>query len=398
MSSTKKNSSEGNVGIRKSSSHVPGQYLGYSLQPTRFLARLLEAEPGWTVSLEVFEDVGVETPEGYRIAEQVKSTLDGNPVSDRAIDLWKTFSNWIDAVNYREINVEKTIFEIYVSQPKTGDIIKSFAGASTFEEAQQSLIAARDKLWGEAPGFKLKPKVRDAIKDYVSNVFEADQDKMCAIIKAFSLTCGSGSPQKDLKMLMKKLLVPPDIIDDTLQYAQGWVKENTDILLEQGKPAIISVDLFRLNVISFVRKHDRRTILDSLAKDPDQQEIEGQLKRHQTYIRQLDIIDCDYDEKIRAIKDFLQASINRTQWSVRSWVDESSFAEFEQGLLRTWQNLKRKTNIVLSHNNDSDKGKYLYSECLLHQAMLEGLAVPEHFVPGSFHALADKEEIGWHPE
>ena len=91
---------------RRGTSHVPGQYLGYSLQATRFLVHLLEADPGWTISLEVFEDVGVETIEGNKTAEQVKSTLIGNPVSNHAIDFWKTIS----LINMIGINFHKHIF------------------------------------------------------------------------------------------------------------------------------------------------------------------------------------------------------------------------------------------------------------------------------------------------
>ena len=77
------------VTIRKKP-HVPGQYLGYSLQATRFLVKLLESDPDSTVSLEVFEDIGVESYDGYRTAEQDKSATNGNPVSDRSVDLWRS--------------------------------------------------------------------------------------------------------------------------------------------------------------------------------------------------------------------------------------------------------------------------------------------------------------------
>jgi hypothetical protein len=33
----------------------------------------------------------------------------------------------------------------------------------------------------------------------------------------------------------------------------------------------------------------------------------------------------------------------------------------------------------------------------MHDALLEGLALPPHFTPGSFHALSDRTVIGWHP-
>jgi len=59
----------------KKSPHVPNQYGGFSLQETRLTALLLEAAPGSILSLEVFEDVGVDLPDGRRIAEQSKSSL-----------------------------------------------------------------------------------------------------------------------------------------------------------------------------------------------------------------------------------------------------------------------------------------------------------------------------------
>ncbi len=183
-----------NTKRQKKTSQVPGQYLGYSLQTTRFLARLLEAEAGWTVSLEVFEDVGIETTEGNRIVEQVKSNYDNNPISDRSEGFWKTFSNWIDAVQNGDLRLEKTSFEIYISKPSTGDIAVSFSNAHTIEEARRALIEARDKLWGHAPDFNLKPKVSSTIEPYVSKVFKTDETIVCKIIKAFLFSCGSGSP------------------------------------------------------------------------------------------------------------------------------------------------------------------------------------------------------------
>lgn len=386
-----------NTKRQKKTSQVPGQYLGYSLQTTRFLARLLEAEPGWTVSLEVFEDIGIETNEGNRIVEQVKSTYDSNPISDRAEGLWKTFSNWIDAVKNNDLPLGKTKFEIYVSQPRSGDIVTSFSNARTIEEARQALIEARNRLWGTVPDFDLKPKVSSTIKPYVSKVFETDETTVCKIVKDFFFNYGGGSPLADLKALMSKTIVPPEIIDVVLEYALGWVKKQTDLLLEQKKPASISVETFRSNIIRFIRKHDRRTILTSFAKEPTQEEIETDLKL-KTYIRQLEIISCDYEQKIRAVRDFLQASVDRTQWSIKGWVHESSFDDFENGLIRTWENLKRRTDISFSDRDDITKGMYLYSECSLHRATLEGLEVPDHFTPGSFHKLSDKEKLGWHPE
>src|SRR5689334_17015377 len=79
---------------RSGSPHVPEQYRGFALQPTRMASLLIEADPGSKVSLELFEDVGVESADGEKLAVQTKSTRVSNPVADRSSELWKTFSNW----------------------------------------------------------------------------------------------------------------------------------------------------------------------------------------------------------------------------------------------------------------------------------------------------------------
>src|ERR1017187_2027244 len=92
---------------------VPEQYWGYSLQPIRFLHLLMDSSPSANISLEVFEDVGRDDGEGGRLASQTKTGLVKNPISDRAIDLWKTFANWFEAVNAGVLDVGTTTFEIY---------------------------------------------------------------------------------------------------------------------------------------------------------------------------------------------------------------------------------------------------------------------------------------------
>ena len=383
---------------RHGTSHAPGQYLGYSLQTTRFLVRLLEAQPDWTISLEVFEDVGTETAEGKKLAEQVKSALEGNPVSNRAIDLWKTFSNWIDSAKSGELNPETTRFELYVSHPHKGEIVENFSRAKSDDEARAALLQARDMLWGPAPAFPLKSALPEKLSQYVEKVFQADESVICGIVRNFHFEFGSGSPQGDLKAIFaeKMKFVGPEIVDDALDYALGWVKEQTDHLLEKKKPACITVNVFEVALGSFIRKYDRRAILRTFAGTPSDKEIEEDL-RVRTYVRQLDIIDVDDEEKMRAVRDFLRASVDRTQWSVQGLVHESSFDEFADILIRTWTSHKTKTDIALAGHPAIQRGKYLYAECSTCQAKLQDLVVPPHFTPGSFHRLADDKVIGWHP-
>jgi len=381
--------------VNASSAQAPGQYLGYSLQTTRLLARLLEALTEHTISLEVFEDVGTETSDGTRTAEQVKSALHTNPVSDRANGFWKTLSNWVNAVSDGSLEPEKTYFEIYVSKKVPTNIAQQFSDASSIDEAASALRRAKDALWPANTGSK--SSASDTLKPFLAKVFGADESTMCKIILRFKLVFGSGSPLADLVPLMKRTLVPDEMLDDCIKYALGWVKAKTDALLEKGLPANISVIEFRTDLKSFERARDNRTILRSYAQEPSQPEIEKDLK-FRRYVRQLEIIEASYDQKIMAVKDYLLSSADRTLWSARGLVHRTSFDKFESKLVRTWENLKQKTEIALKGKSEVERGKYLYSDCSSQEHRLEGLEVPSHFTPGSFHTLADDLKIGWHPE
>lgn len=384
--------------VQQSPVHAPGQYLGYSLQTTRFLVRLLEADSDCTISLEAFEDVGVEKVNNEKIAEQVKSTLEGNPVSNHAVDLWKTFSNWVNSVKSGELKTESTQFVLYVSAPKTGTIIENFSKAKSHAEAQSALLIAKEELFGHTSTISDESKLSDSIKPYVENVIKSDE-VICGVIEHFNLECGSGSPQQDLKEKFAKTLIflTEENINIALKYALGWVKEQIDRKLEQKKLASIAVSEFRTVMASFIQKYNFRAILKTFAGLPSHSEIQEDL-RVRAYVRQLDIIDADDEQKIKAVKDYLRASVDRTEWSVRGLVHESSFDEFEEVLERTWDNNKRKTDIFLTGHSPIEKGQYLYLECSCHQATLEGLQVPPHFTPGSFHLLSDAMKIGWHPK
>lgn len=65
---------------KKRSTSVPDSYRGFSLQATRFLYYLLKVDQDDIVSLEYFEDVGVERSDGTKVAEQDKSYLSSNPL------------------------------------------------------------------------------------------------------------------------------------------------------------------------------------------------------------------------------------------------------------------------------------------------------------------------------
>lgn len=381
----------------KRSSNVPDKYYGYTVQTVRCLSRLIEAMPGSIVSVEVFEDVGEVYKNGGRIAEQDKSALGHNPVADRAKDLWKTLSNWVDASCNGTLDPSKTQYIIFITAPHSDDIVNSFHNAHDTSTAKSALQKARNVLWGPHPTYPKKSSVASTIAAYVKNVFTHNPPVSVEIVRAFSLVTGSGAILEDVRgLLMRKTLVDKDNVDDVLRHALGWVTEELITAIEHGVPANISVDAFNTTLFQFIRRHDTRLILHSLAPAPTSEKIKDELALRR-YVRQLALVECDEEVKVEAVTDYLKALSDRTSWAAQGYIDEDMLRAYETTLSDAWRNIRRKSEIAHSHLAPCKRGQLVMLDCTGQHFNLDVTEVPPHFPRGSFHALADKPTIGWHP-
>ena len=212
---------------KKKSAQVPGQYYGYSLQCTQCISQLLAVAPGSTVSVEVLEDVATQSATGEVELIQVKSGLDTNPISNRSVDLWKTFRNWVDVVITGAIDPEKTTFILHLETPHPGAICKRFSKAQDTSAASAAVIAARDELWGTPPNFKKRPEVAEGLVEQLNVVFSPHNlETVTKIVRNFRLTTGTGQAYGNLLDQMKTLLVDADVAEDVLLHGLGWVKKD----------------------------------------------------------------------------------------------------------------------------------------------------------------------------
>lgn len=375
---------------------VPGQALGYGLQYTRLTQLLLEAPIGSFCNMEYLDDVAQQqTDDGVRLI-QSKSALTSNPVADRAKSLWKTLSNWTALALDSDCDLEKTIFEIYVSRPVHGQLVEAFSSAHTMGEARAAIAQARDTLWGQGPDFALKSAVAGEIAPYLERVFSADAACTERIVCNFQLTQGSGSPQADIEAVIRTHPVSATRVADIADHMCGVVKRRVDELLEAGRPAVIARDAFYGWYAAYLRKVDRDTVLPSRATAPSEEESRGQMPK--IFVQQLDLIGLPFEDKLEAASDYLMAAADRTAWAVSGEVDVSSFDDLDAALKRGWKNKRRTCGIEHGSKPGEVQGQALYSKCMDFTTPLQAMQPPDHFIPGCFHRLADDISIGWHPE
>lgn len=378
--------------------HVPDKVYAYSLQIRHSFYELLECNKDDVVSIEVLDDVGLHRSNGIDEAIQIKSVLSSNnPISDRAVDLWKTLYNWLISIKENELCLDNALFKLYVAADRRGPIVASFDAAATSEEALSAWEQARLEFFDKGTA---KQELSIGYAPYVTAFFD-DENKIiaCTIIQKFSLITIKESHSIVLyNLFCDRIIISEDLHELAFFTMLGWIEINVARMAELHIPMYIKYNDFRAQLIAVTKELNQKQSLIDLAPFPTNEQVESEYGSVRTYLAQLSIIDCDYTEQVQAISDYLRASTNRVKWAKRGDITENSYIGYQDSLIRNWNNRKSIIGIRDKLRPAREKGKLLFLECQEAKVAFNALSVPSFFVAGCYHELSDKLTIGWHPD
>lgn len=365
---------------------VPGQYLGYGLQPVRLCFFLLNEGVGCKVSLEQLDDIAVHDTTGGLIFEQSKSALSGNPTSDRSAELWKALSNWAELP--ASLIAAAVAFRYYVTPLKSGNLIDELHHADDTPKAAVLLAKFKTKAFQGKPGVGIEPLILR---------FLAAGDPTCLeIIKRFQFL----SEADPLEAIRGKLIavIPEETLDLFCAAAIGIAKNGVEELIRKGRPALLDAGTFRTKLRAFIRKYDFSNLLVSTTGTPVEKQINDLLKRQPTFVRQLLAVEASNDLMTNAVSDFLRATADKVNWADAGNIVDSSLEELDVSLIRHHSLTLDEIADTHAHLEPPAMGRHLYRQCTKLQTPLEGRTLPSYFVSGEFNCLADDRRLGWHPD
>ncbi len=387
---------------------VPDKVQGYLLQVKHMLYELISLD-NRVVSVEKLDDVAVEVDGIVVAAEQVKSvTSANNPISDRSPVFWKTLYNWCSYIEDGSLPPEAVLRFVIVANNyiQPGGIPESFANAHTDSDARNALKAAKTVILNSERAESSADVIislPESYRDYVKYLFDAGREAIvCGIIKAMEIEIHSRTYDDDLLDRFGNQIIPPEYADILLTYMLGWVTQKVESFTKDNKPAYIAAKEYRDVLNAQIRAHNVGAILQAISAAPTSLEIDGEIGRLDTYIRQLKLIQVDDTALFEAAADFLRTKVEKVEWARRGIVTAQSFTDYNDALCRTWNDRKKLT--ILQHETDSIKcGQTLYYQCKSDSRTqrIQGVDTPSFFASGSLQDLANAPEfsprIGWHP-
>ncbi|MGE5342232.1 MAG: ABC-three component system protein [Candidatus Omnitrophota bacterium] len=372
-------------------SNAPGQFLGYAIQFTRALYHLLKSGPGDYVCVEYLGDVAIQKVDSKIITEEDKSSIKRNPLTDKSADLWKTFYNWIMAVKNKELDIEKTQFLLFCNKEMgKNSIVNKFNLAKNETEASFAVKKAKEKL-------------NDINQDhdiwkYFNYSANQNEFLLVKIIEKFEIQIGSGAGDQEVIYEIKRKHVPKSQIEFIKNFLMGWLYKQINEKIAANNPAIISWEEFDRQFTVLFDRARKRELLDFTLQDPlKDEEKQDHFNNHPIYLKQLEKIDVFEDELWEAVSDFLKANVNRHKWIEEEIIDEITASDFEDKLIRFWNSQKKKIDITQKGISEIEQGSLLYNECKSRQETIRGEPPPSSTIPGTYHALANKLDLGWHP-
>lgn len=375
-----------NAGLNRVKHSAPGQYLGFALQPVRAFHHLITCPKGTKVALELLDDVSVHYSDGTVYLEQTKSALSQNPLSDSAVDLWKTFANWVGLVSSGKCDAKGTRFNLYVSPCHAGPLSSALCQATSPEEIEVAIAAVRKVL--------TKGRKPPRCHEHLAKFLEADEHIQTAIVGAFSIETAD-DPLAAIRALLSVTVSEKDL-DVIARSGIGQAKQEFDRLIQEGQDAIIDADDFKMRFRAFVARNNLPGLLVSLGERPDPSLIMDLASTRPTFVRQLEFVGIDVDEQLRAVSDFLRTSADKAEWAERGMIFAGSLDDWDEDLLRRHGLVHGEIEDLHRTRTAEERGRFVYRQCARLEPPLEGRAVPGHFVNGSFNDLADRQQLGWH--
>jgi hypothetical protein len=359
-------------------------------------ALLLSLEKGKTseglrVSIENFDDIAFEDKNGNPV-ELIQSKHSSVPkkLNDSSIDLWKTLYIWCE-----RLKTQKTINEIFILVTTSSASPKSIAKYLSIENAERDTDLAVNLILEKAKA--LKGKDTKIYRDYICNKTPHFLKTLCEMIFVIGSVKQIGELENEIS---NSVFIAVRKKDRKPLYESftGWWLQQVILLLDASNRSI-SIDQITTKLQDLAYQlHNDDLPIEFLGIEPSWSE-NWEMK---TFVKQLRLIFLNDSGVKNAVRDYYRAFEQRSKWAKDDLLIDDELKKYESKLSEEWERRRDAfhADVDLSNTQDQQKvGMKLFNWMSTSANYPIRRYVSEEYVTrGSYHILADRLEVGWHPE
>lgn len=380
---------------KKSQYDASASATGYLYQCRYALLLGLQAiatRPELHLNIEKFDDISFSNGEGPIAQIQAKHHVSKKgDLTDASEDLWSTLRVWSEQVAADHEKVFQTAFILTTTGTAPAGSAASFLRATDRdpEEARTLLlnVAAKSKSKKNAPAYLAFTSLSEPLQQGLLNAV-AILDCSANIADVWDELCQA-----------VRLAVPKEHVERLVERLEGWwFGLMTRILLSGSDVPVLAID----SKLDELREEFSRSRLpvDFGSAQPSKSIVADLDKR--PFVAQLRRVNVGPQRIEWAIRDYYRASEQRSKWARQKLTLDGEVEQYEQDLIEAWQprfaamvdNLPKPCD----EKAKAESGQKLY-QWAEQDALFPLRSLAQRFLThGSFHILANRLAVGWHPE
>lgn len=368
---------------------------GYLFQCRLALLRglqLLKRHPNSLISIEKYDDVSFENGDHGKCLMQAKHHVAPKSLSDMSVDLWKTLRVWLET--FEESSLTAGTSRRMLITTATADA----GSAMSFLRPEHNSVARNEahKLLRKAASESKNTATKEGRAAYLK-LSDSEAELFLQSVEVYDNHPNLIDMMDEIEGEL--VLLSPEHKSLIAEYLEGWWLNVVAQHLIDNDAADIPVQniIRKANEIGNQFKENGLPVDDPVAIGAKEY---SESDEDALFVRQMRVIDLADNIIRRAVRDYYRSSAQRSKWARESLLLDGETESYDEKLQDRWA---RKFDADCAECGDfSDGEKKKLGRAICTWATQEQIGfrnvVESWITAGSFHSLADRMHIGWHPE
>ena len=350
--------------------------------------------------IESLDDIEIQSPDKTEIFQTKLKLKSKANLTNASVDFWKTIRVWVDNINNKRIDPDKTIFTLISTEKVSEDsFLEKLRSGIKSDDLVKSVITNMDTVATSSTNTSTKLARDEYLK------LSVESKKM--LVKNIHIIDSASDIDEITSKLRAELAfsAPYNQIDSFLEILEGWWFQVAIDHLLGNKDCIHSMEL-QSKVSSIRDSFSQDNLPNHFGQQLEISDQEAKDLKDKTYIKQLELITISLSSNTakRAISDFRRAFDQRSKWLRLDLLSPNEQTDYDEKLYDHWKNL---FDILqdLCEKEELEEIKEIGYKFYINQFAMNCPAIKirekfneDYLTRGSYQMLSDNKRIGWHPK
>lgn len=354
--------------------------------------RMVKKHPNGHISIEKFDDIAFEDGDISKCLMQAKHSVSAKSLDDNSVELWKTLRVWMSALDDGLVSLGNTKFMlITTSEAKStaaATLLRTGASEGDIESAYQLLCDAAKKS---------ESKTTAPARDAFLALTQAEALALLRQVEIIDLHSNLADVTDEIEGEL--FILSPQHVDQVTEHLEGWRLNVVGKCLVGESLAVIPVQHVAIKASEIGKLFSEMALPITSPGDLGAKDYSKEDEAH-IFVKQMRALKVPDSMVERGVRDFYRSFAQRSKWARESLILDDELSMYDARLKDGWE--RRFEEALLLDKPECDASEITTGRKLFLWASKESQplrnVIETWITAGSYHGLADRLEVGWHPK